>query len=140
MPKKGKAPGSKTVPDQSMSIREIVDRFVRGIPPDVVQRESVFVDQVDFDLEKLSRLDVTDKAYQSQLMQAENEQTMERIRDLAERSKERQEEQKAKEEASKSAPSASGIESLDNTMPDDTNLNDRPLPRKGQSVKGGVKN
>lgn len=53
---------SKTVPDQSLSIKEIVSRFVRGIPVDVQQREGVYVDQSDHDLEKLSRMDFAEKA------------------------------------------------------------------------------
>lgn len=52
----------QVVPDQSMSIREIVKRFVRGIPVDVLQRPGVFIDQNDHDLEQLSRMEFGDKA------------------------------------------------------------------------------
>lgn len=53
---------SVCIPDQSMSVQEIVRRFVRGIPIDVKQREAVYVDQNDHDLEKLSRMDFGEKA------------------------------------------------------------------------------
>lgn len=57
---------SRTVPDQSMTIQEIVKRYVRGIPVDVVKREPVYVDQNDHDLEKLSRMDFHEKAEYAQ--------------------------------------------------------------------------
>lgn len=53
---------SLAIPDQSLSIQEIVKRFVRGIPVDVLQREPVYADQNEFDLEKLSRMDFGEKA------------------------------------------------------------------------------
>lgn len=53
---------SVTIPDQSLSIQEIVKRYVRGIPVDVQQRPQVYVDQQDDDLEKLSRMDFGEKA------------------------------------------------------------------------------
>lgn len=59
---------SQTIPDQSMSIQEIVKRFVRGIPVDIVRREGVYVDQHDHDLEKLSRMDFGQKAEYAQAL------------------------------------------------------------------------
>lgn len=53
---------SKTIPDQSLSIKEIVDRYVRGIPVDITEKKPVYVDQNDHDLEKLSRMDFGEKA------------------------------------------------------------------------------
>lgn len=52
---------SYAIPDQSMSIQEIVKRFVRGIPVDIIQREAVYSD-TGHDLEKLNRMDFADKA------------------------------------------------------------------------------
>lgn len=64
----GKVRPSKTVPDQSLSIQEIVKRYVKGIPVDVVKRHPVYSDQQDDDLEKLSRMDFGEKAaYAAQL-------------------------------------------------------------------------
>lgn len=52
----------KAIPDQSLSIAEIVRRYVRGIPVDVVKRDAVYVDQADLDLEAVSRMDFAEKA------------------------------------------------------------------------------
>lgn len=52
---------SKTIPDQSLSIQEIVKRYVRGVPVDVVQRQGVYLDQNEADLEKMTRLDFGEK-------------------------------------------------------------------------------
>lgn len=53
---------SITIPDQTLSIREIVNRLRVGIPIDVIQRPKTYTDQVDYDLEKISRMDFGDKA------------------------------------------------------------------------------
>lgn len=53
---------SVAIPDQSLSIQEIVKRFVRGVPVDITQRQPVYVDQNEHDLEKLSRMDFGEKA------------------------------------------------------------------------------
>lgn len=52
---------SVAIPDQSMTVQEIVKRFVRGIPVDVVKRTPVYADQNEFDLEKLARMDFGEK-------------------------------------------------------------------------------
>lgn len=49
------------VPDQSLSIQEIVKRFVRGVPVDIQQREGVYLDQDEVDMEKLTRADFGEK-------------------------------------------------------------------------------
>lgn len=53
---------SRTIPDQSLSIKEIVRRYVKGIPVDVVERTPVYCEQSEHDLEKLSRMDFGEKA------------------------------------------------------------------------------
>lgn len=53
---------SVAIPDQSLTIQEIVKRYVRGIPVDVLQRKAVYSDQEDHDLEKISRMDFGEKA------------------------------------------------------------------------------
>lgn len=40
---------SLTIPDQTMSLRTIIERYVRGIPPDNVKIPSWDSDDVDFD-------------------------------------------------------------------------------------------
>lgn len=108
---------SKTVPDQSMSISEIVRKFVRGIPVDVVQRQGVFVDQNEHDLEKLSRMDFAEKSELASEMREHTEQVVTDIEERKQRAK-KVKEQKAKE----SEQSSAGIGSLDNTMPVDTKV------------------
>lgn len=58
---------SVAIPDQSLSIQEIVKRFVRGVPVDIVQRQPIYIDQNDHDLEKLSRMDFGEKAEMAQV-------------------------------------------------------------------------
>lgn len=52
---------SLAIPDQSMSIQEIVKRYVKGIPVDVLQRKAIYADQEEEDLEKLARMDFGEK-------------------------------------------------------------------------------
>lgn len=113
------APGSRTVPDQSLSIREIVRRYVRGIPVDVVQRDPVYMDQSEHDFEAMARKDFAEK---HQIAAEFKERAKEVQADLEENAKKHDE---AKRKA-KQAPPASdesgktGIDPLDNTMPVDT--------------------
>lgn len=79
---------SQTVPDQSMSIREIVRRYVRGIPVDVVRREGVYIDQQNDDLEKLSRMDFGEKAEYAQAMASEANRLKDEHTEAVRRSKE----------------------------------------------------
>lgn len=53
---------SVAIPDQSLSIQQIVQRYVRGLPVDVLQRKPIYIDQDEHDLEQLSRLDFGEKA------------------------------------------------------------------------------
>lgn len=108
----------RTIPDQSLSIMEIVRRFTRGIPVDVIQRQGVFVDQSEHDLEKLNRMDFGDKAAMADQLQAQNDEVKERY-ETYKRAQQAQEEQKRQDE-SKGAGSARHSNPLDNTMPVDT--------------------
>lgn len=52
---------SKTMPDQSMSIREILNRFTTGRPVDNdIQKQPLFTDTVDFDAPDLSEFQFMD--------------------------------------------------------------------------------
>lgn len=51
----------KTLPDQTMSLKEIVRRFSRGISINAERREAVYSDQDDHDLEAFSRKDFGEK-------------------------------------------------------------------------------
>lgn len=118
---------SQTIPDQSMSIKELVRRFVKGIPADVIQRQPIFTNNSDFDLEKLGQLDPADKAYMAKEMQAENEANAREIQRAEDDRRRTREEDERKKADRGGAAKGSGIESLDNTMPDDTDVTNRNL-------------
>lgn len=109
---------SMTVPDQAMSIKEIVRRFVRGIPVDVVQRKPIYMDQNDHDFEQLSRMEFGDKAEMAEQLKAENEARKQQyVSD--EEEKRMKNEQAAKKERIKAAK-LQHSRNLDNTMLHDT--------------------
>lgn len=109
---------SLTVPDQSMSIREIVKRFVRGIPVDIRQRDPVYLDQSDHDFEKLSRMEFGEKAeladqlgaHAADLQREHNDKVRQRAEEEANAKAQRLKERKAKKHSN----------TLDNTMLNDT--------------------
>lgn len=91
-----------TVPSQSMTIKQIVEKFVKNIPIDIKQRQAVFVSDNDRDLEKLGRLDPADAAYEAAVMRGHNE----RVRDAFRESERAKNERKTKEEAELKAKQA----------------------------------
>jgi len=106
-----------TVPDQSMSIQELVRRFVKGIPSDVIQREAVYNDQSEYDMEKLARMDFSEKAALAAELSAQAREQSDELqaRERARRAKEH----KAQNPAP--APQARPVlDPLDNTSTDDT--------------------
>lgn len=115
----GKVRKSMTVPDQSLSIDEIVKRYVRGLPVDVIQRQGVYVDQNDHDLEKMSRMNFADQADMAEEMARKAEQIEEQHNERVREHLERKNEEAAKKKA-KDKSELPGIEVLDNTMPVDT--------------------
>lgn len=118
---------SKTIPDQSMDIKELVRRFVKGIPVDVVQREKVYIDQSDLDLEKLSRLDAADRAFQAQEMRDNNAYLWERVKQAKQAQADASAAQERSRKAESEAQNRTGIDTLDNTMPVDTGLDSSQL-------------
>lgn len=100
-----------------MSIQEIVRRFVRGISVDVIQREPVYSDQNEYDLEKLNRMDFSEKEALASEMSALAQSQKQAIyaNEQAKRARE------AKAAAKTQAPQARPVlDSLDNTSTDDT--------------------
>lgn len=110
---------SVTIPDQAMSIQEIIKRYVKGIPVQLTQREETYIDQEEYDLEKLNRMDFADKsALADELRDKAEAQKSDLIaRDEARRNKRKKE----RESASKPAQEGGHSKPLDITMPDDTN-------------------
>lgn len=82
---------SLTIPDQSLSIQEIVRRYVRGVPVDVIQREAVYIES-DHDLEKLSRMDFAEKSDYAKAMAEDAKE----LQDELEKRKTRLDEERAK--------------------------------------------
>lgn len=113
-----KRKGSKTVPDQSLSIQDIISRFTRQIPVNVIQRDPVYLNQSEFDLERMSRMDFADKAAMAAEMSERAEsvkaELQENERILGERKR------KAKADRDSARAKKTGIDPLDNTMPVDT--------------------
>lgn len=66
---------SKTVPNQSLSIKTIMDRFTRGIPVDAVKRQGTYIDQDEYDLEKLANAGFDEKARMAELLKDQNDLT-----------------------------------------------------------------
>lgn len=64
---------SLVIPDQSMRIRTILEKYTRGIPVDVKQYQGVYFDQTEFDLEKLNRLEFSEKMSVAEQLKAKHE-------------------------------------------------------------------
>lgn len=128
---------SRTIPDQSMSIHELVRRFVRGIPADVVQRDAVYnPNNNQVDLEALSRLDPADKAFEAAEMKARNDADAAELQRIYDESITRkQERERAANANSEGFQDGSGVESLDNTTPDDTGSDSQSVSRGKKSKK-----
>lgn len=125
---------SQTIPDQSMSIHELVRRFVKGIPADVVQRAPVYnPNNNEVDLERLGRLDPADKAFEASQMLQENNSTAQQIQRTIDDHRRKAEEDERAEESHREHQT--GIGSLDNTMPDDTKVTNRNLGVKKSTKK-----
>lgn len=100
--RKAKRP-SQTIPDQSMSVLEIVKRYVRGIPVDVVRHPAVYVDQERFDLEKVGRMDFDQKAELAAELSRERERISAEVRARQEEAKRIDEERAAEKRESEPA-------------------------------------
>lgn len=121
----GKTRKGMTVPNQSMTIKEIVNKFVKNIPVSGTSFKGEYFDQSEFDLERLARLSPLDKAYEAGQFSERASYLEERIKQServrVEREKEaKRNESKAQSEREKPSPRGSGIDPLDNTMPVDT--------------------
>lgn len=110
---------SMTIPDQSLTIQEIVKRFVKGIPVNVVKRDGTYLNQSEHDFEKITRMDPFEKAALADEFQ---QQAQEQNDQLAanERAK-RERAAKKLSDAQRAAETPRHSNPLDNTMPVDTN-------------------
>lgn len=74
---------SKTVPEQSLTINEIVAKYTRGIPVNTVIKKPIYSDQTDFDLEKLSRMEFDQKAALAAELREQAQQTVDEAQERA---------------------------------------------------------
>lgn len=97
---------SVAIPNQSMTIKQIVERFVKGIPSDVEIKKGVYLNQVDFDLDKMSRMDATDKAYEATQFASAAEEKADEIEAHEKATKERKKKRDIEEATKKAAEKA----------------------------------
>lgn len=131
--KVGKQRKSLSIPNQSLTVKEIVKRFVKNLPIDgLSQKQQIYLDQADLDLEKLSRLDSTDKAFEATRYSEQSEYLANRLQTQEDERQRRTNEEAEKARHEQQREKRTGIDNLDNTMPVDTNLTNRQ--------KGGKQN
>lgn len=68
------------IPNQSMTMREVIERFVKGLPLDIKEKDKIFIDQAEHDFERMSTQDRVDKAYQATEFKAQAEELAEEIK------------------------------------------------------------
>lgn len=119
---------SMTVPNQALTVKQIVDRWVKGLPVEVSQRQPQYMDQNDRDYSKLAGLDRAEQAYIATEMSEQAEQLGRQV----EANQATLEAQEAEEREAKKARLRAKRHSsnLDNTMPNDTTT-------ENQEVSGG---
>lgn len=78
---------SMTLPSQALTMKEIMERFTRGVPIDAKHRNPVYLPENDIDLEKVSRMDFAEKHAFQQELSAQNERVRQAFIDKAEQAK-----------------------------------------------------
>lgn len=72
------------IPDQSLSLREIISRFTRGVPVDTTQRNPIWIDQDEFDYEALARSEFSEKMSIAEELRAKYDAQMKAIEERKE--------------------------------------------------------
>jgi len=109
-----------SIPNKSMTIKEMVARFVRHLPVNVLQKEPIYLDQSEMDLEKVGRMDFAEKHELANEMKARAE--------AQEADLKAQEEHATKKRKEADLAYRKGLlkdlaeKPLDNTLPVDTDL------------------
>lgn len=111
---------SMTVPDQTMSIRTIVQKYSRNIPVNVVQKTPVYSEQSQYDLEKLGRMEFGEKAALAADLQANATRVRDEHNDEATKRRAEAEEKARNKKASLKAKQEKHSSTLDTTMLRDT--------------------
>lgn len=124
---------SQTQPNMALGIEDILHRFVRGLPVDVKQTKGIYEPDAEMDLEKLSRMSNADKMYAAKEFEARASEAREKLEEMEQSASEEKERRAKERDKKRAAESGTGIEDLDNTMPDDTEqeLNELQQKRSG---------
>lgn len=113
---------STTLPDQALTVKEILRRFSKGIPVSQRQYDPVYLDQAEYDYEAINRLSFDEKFSLADEFRQRAEQIKAEIeaQRKAKDELERKEQIEAEIERRKAQQKQPGIDHLDNTMPGDT--------------------
>ena len=65
---------SRVLPNQALTIKEILEKHIKGLPVDVKNYEGWYSEQNTFDLERIARSDFGDKFAMQELMRRRAEQ------------------------------------------------------------------
>lgn len=95
---------SRTVPDETLSVKEIMQKFVRGMPQvagglvrEGSWRDEKDIDIDDFDLEEIERMDIVERQELAEQLAIVNKEKLERIKKLQEAARKAKEEADAKD-------------------------------------------
>lgn len=113
---------SRTLPDQSLTPQEILDRFVKGEPINLQAREAVYIDQDIFDYEQLGRMEFDQKDEYARMIKERANAMLKELeaRELANEEAMTKERSEQEEKLVARVRAQSNIDSLDNTMLRDT--------------------
>lgn len=116
---------STTLPDQALTPKQIMERYLKNIPVNILQRDPVFMDQEEHDFEQLNRMDFDEKFAFAE----EEGKKAERIKQQLiadQKAKEELETREAEERQElqeiRARKKKADIDDLDNTMSADTKL------------------
>lgn len=129
---------NNTLPNRAMSIETILEKYVRKMPIEVSNREKVYIDQDEYDFEKMSRMSFDEKFEMARDMEAKARQIDLEARQRSE-THANEEAERSEDQTGRTQSRASSIDNLDDTMLDDTGSEKRPVSKKKSSTKNPQK-
>lgn len=127
----------KAKPRQSMSLDDVVRKYLRGLPVDAKVHPEVYMPHNRAaDFERMSKLDFDDKAALAAEKRAEGKRYRDDLK-AAQQAIEQQDaqEKREREQREQNERSESGSDVLDNTLPDDTRASERGVSRNVSKSK-----
>lgn len=118
---------SIVIPDRSMTVQHILDRFVRNLSVDVRKRDPVYLDQTEMDMEKAARGDFSEQFDLANEMRAKGERGKAAIESAMSERNAKEEQENEQNDAGAKQPAKGQSEDLDNTLPDDTKKKTKKL-------------